>query len=105
MKKHPRVETDDLLDRLAAGQIVPLAAENWDGLSAEFKIAEEIPTGLSGSILLIRRATPGGGKRLGWALVEEPEPGVRVVRPLKSEKEARALIADRLAAYERMWDG
>ena len=60
---------------------------------------------VSGSILLIRRPKPGAAKQTGWAIVEEPEPKIRVVRPLDSEKEARALIADRLAAYERMWDG
>lgn len=95
----------ELLERLAAGEIVPLAAANWEELAGGFTIAEEIATGLAGSILLVQRPPAAGRKRAGWALVEQPEPRVRVVRPLASEKEARALIAERLAAYERMWDG
>lgn len=98
-------DADELLERLEAGEIVPLAATDWQRLSGAFEIAEEIATGLAGSILLIRRPRGAGKMRPGWALVEQPEPKVRVVRPLASEKEARALIADRLAAYERMWDG
>ena len=104
-RKPVRLDTDELVEQLAAGNIVPLNAENWDSLATTFKIVEEIPTGMSGVILLFRRPLPRGGRRLGWAMVEEPEPNIRVVRPLADEKEARALIADRLAAYERMWDG
>jgi hypothetical protein len=52
---------------------------------------------MAGRILLVRAPL--------WMLVEEPKPTERVLRPMKNEKEARALIAERLAAYERMWDG
>ena len=103
--KPPRVDRNDLLAQLAGGRIVPLTEQNWESLVGGFKIVEEISTGMSGVIQRIRRPNPAGGKLLGWALVEEPEPTRRVVRPLANEKEARALIADRLAAYERMWDG
>lgn len=99
--KPQTLEFEVLEQRLDAGAIVPLTASCWDALQPRYLIREEIPTGMSGSILLIRREK----KKPGWALVEEPEPKVRVVRPLMSEREARALIADRLAAYERMWDG
>lgn len=93
-----------LVTELAAGTIVPMSDENWLKLAAQFKLVEDLPTGLGGVILLVRRPMPTGQK-LGWALVEEPKPGEKVVRPLANEKEARALIKDRLAAYERMWDG
>ena len=106
MTRNPsRLSSGALIEKLAAGKIVPLVSGNWNDLAEEFKIVEEISTGLAGSILLIRRPLPGKGKRQGWAIVEEPKPEERVIRPLKNEKEARALIADRLAAYERMWDG
>ncbi len=104
-KKPSRLDIDGLILRLAEGKIVPLASDNWSDLVSGFKIVEEISTGMSGSIYLIRRPLPEGKKFSGWALVEEPEPKIRVVRPYDSQQEARALIADRLAAYERMWDG
>jgi hypothetical protein len=94
----------DLITRLSAGDIVPLSEKVWTSVAEKFKLVAEIDTHLAGTILLVRRPGPPG-KRSGWALVEEPEYGRRVIRPLADEKSARALIAERLAAYERMWDG
>ena len=48
---------------------------------------------------------PAGARRRRWAVVEEPAVGERVVRPLPDQAAVKALIAERLAAYERMWDG
>ena len=102
MKRAPGLA--ELLDALDAGAIVPLTAAAWAKLADNFPLVEDIATGLGGHILLVRRPLPAG-RRQGWALVEDPKPGQKVVRPLAGEKEARALIKDRLAAYERMWDG
>lgn len=99
-----RLTLEGLVNKLADGAIVPLSAEKWAGLAEHFPLVEDIDTSMSGRILLVRRPAPGGGKS-GWAIVEDPEPRQKVIRPLKNEKEARALIAERLAAYERMWDG
>lgn len=96
--------SEKLVADLAAGNIIPLSTDQWTGVAGTFKFVDEIPTGLGGTMLLVRRPLPVG-RKLGWALVEDPEPGRKVIRPLATEKEARALIADRLAAYERMWDG
>ena len=98
------MKREELYESLAAGVIVPLSAAQWRSLAEGFAVVEEIDTHLAGHILLVRRPVPGR-KRPGWALVEDPEPRKKVIRPLENEKEARALIADRLAAYERMWDG
>jgi len=95
---------DRLLADLEAGRIVPLAEEDWRELRGSFTLVDDVDTGLGGRILLVRRPRPGGRRR-GWAIVEDPKPGEKVVRPLPDEATARALIADRLAAYERMWDG
>jgi len=43
--------------------------------------------------------------RAGLAAVERPGAGRRVVRPLPDEEAVRRFVADRLTAYERMWDG
>jgi len=94
----------NILSRLAAGQIVVLTPTQWEKAAGMFSLKETINTGLAGDILLMKRSLPGKNKQ-AWALLEEPKPDEKVIRPLDTEREARALIADRLAAYERMWDG
>jgi len=95
---------EKLLASLAEGSIVALDEAAWPKLAGAFPVVADIDTSMSGRILLVRRPVPGK-KALGWAIVEDPAPREKVIRPLANEKEARALIADRLAAYERMWDG
>ena len=102
MSQHLTVE--GLVDKLAEGAIVPMGADEWVEVAENFPLVEDIDTFMSGRILLVRRPVPQGNKP-GWAIVEDPAPSQKVIRPLNNEKEARALIADRLAAYERMWDG
>ncbi|MBU2502275.1 hypothetical protein KJ682_13165 [bacterium] len=102
MKK--KLDLTDLIEALAAGRIVPLPVERWRNLAGAFTVVETIPTGLAGDILLVRRPVPGG-RTPGWALVEQSKPDERVVRPLPGRKQALALAGERLAAYERMWDG
>jgi hypothetical protein len=99
-----KINADDVLMQLSAGIIVPLTEKQWLKLEESFSIVDTIETGMSGQIQLLRRPL-NKGKKLGWAFVEQPKDGQRVIRPFKSEKEARALIMDRLGAYERMWDG
>ncbi len=97
-------DPDKLMQRLAAGNIVPLPVEQWQQVASLFSEVSRTPTGMGAPILLVRRPVPGK-KALGWAIVEESKPGERVIRPMASRKEAQALIGERLAAYERMWDG
>lgn len=96
--------SEDLLLKLATGKIIVLSPSQWEEVASDFPVKDAIGTGLAGDILLVRRSLPGK-KKIAWAIVEEPKPSERVIRPLATEKEARALIADRMAAYERMWDG
>ncbi len=95
---------EDLVGKLAGGAIVPMGADEWAGLAEHFPLVDDIDTFMIGRILLVRRPLPKG-KKPAWAIVEDPAPSQKVIRPLKNEKEARALIAERMAAYERMWDG
>jgi len=95
---------DGLTAALDEGRIVPLPVGEWEALAGAFKEVSRTPTGMGAPILLVRRPIPGR-KTLGWAIVEESKPGERVVRPMPDRKTAQALIGERLAAYERMWDG
>ncbi len=92
----------ELLRRLAAGEIVPLTAARWAEWSGGFTIVETVPTALGGALQAVCWSADGAVR---WGLVEEPETGRRAVRPLANEAAVKALIAERLAAYERMWDG
>ncbi len=99
-----KIQGDDILMQLSAGIIVPLTEKQWLQIEESFTTVDTIETGMSGQIQLLRRPM-NKSKKLGWAFVEQPKEGERVIRPFKNEKEARALIKDRLGAYERMWDG
>jgi hypothetical protein len=88
----------ELVDRLAAGGTVPLSAEEWDGLAADFPVEERHPTQLAGDLLIVRVGDD-------LAAVESPSKGARVARLLGGPDDARAFVAKRMEEYERMWDG
>ena len=100
--KRPR-SAAELRRRLDDGETVPLTTARWQQWGGNFEVVEEVSTSLGGVIQVVR--WPAGKKERRWALVEEPQPGERVVRPLPDRGAVKALIAERLAAYERMWDG
>jgi hypothetical protein len=100
--KRPR-SAAELLRRLDAGEIVPLKAASWEAWRDRFAVPEAVPTALGTVIEVVR--WPAAGRQRRWGIVEEPAAGERVVRPLPDRAAVKALIADRLAAYERMWDG
>lgn len=89
---------------LAEGRIVPLPEAEWERLASAFPLAQAIETGIAGPLLVVRRPVPGR-RGPGWAVVERPRPGERVVRPLPDQRATKALVQERLKAYERMWDG
>ena len=95
---------ETLTAALAAGRVVPLSEPEWAAVAGALPTVRAIETGIAGPLLLVRRALPGR-RAAGWAVVERPKPGERVVRPLPDRRTADALINERLKAYERMWDG
>lgn len=98
------ITLDELLARLAAGEVVPVEFEDWQAWGEALPVVQTVPSAMGGDKHAVRWPVPGTRRR-GWALVEEPEPGLLAVRPLRDRKQVLALIAERLAAYERMWDG
>lgn len=94
----PRRDAETLAGRLAAGEIVPLSAAQWERHADGFAVVDRHDTRLAGDLLLVRRGAV-------WAVVERPSPAERVVRPFTDEAEARRFVAGRLALYERVWDG
>ena len=94
----PRIDAKTLERRLGAGEIVRLSKAQWGRFAVRFEVIERHDTRLAGDLLLVRR------DRL-WAAVERPAPGKRVMRPLNDRQSARAFVAERLALYDRVWDG
>ena len=88
----------ELTARLSNGEVVPLATAEWEALAPGFDVVEEHDTGLSSSLLIVRGPA-------GLAAVERPAAGQRVARPLPDLAAVGPFVADRLRAYERMWDG
>ena len=89
---------DELDDRMTRGEIVALSRDDWEGLSVGYEILRQEDTKLAGLISLLRGPT-------GLVLMEEPKPGKRVLRPMADEATAEQFIRDRMAMYDRMWDG
>lgn len=87
-----------LLAKLAEGEIVALTPATWDKLASLFEVRQRKATGLAGELLIVKN-----GKQL--AAVEEADAKTRAVRPLASLKAADLFVKERMAVYDRMWDG
>lgn len=87
-----------LLDRLAAGEIIELPETEWEKSAGAFAVLEQHDTRMRGMILVVEST-------VGLAVVEQPSPASRVVRAMANRDEVRSFVQDRLAAYDRMWDG
>jgi len=94
----PAATPADLLATLEAGRVARLPPDAWRHLSGSFTEVERYATGLAGDLLIVR--TPAG-----LAAVETPSDREVVVRPLADPAAALAFVTDRLAQYERMWEG
>jgi hypothetical protein len=104
MTRKQHWDAPSLVAALAEGRIIPLGEAEWAALADGFPVARSIETGIAGTLLVVRRPVPGR-RAAGWAVVERPQPGERVVRPLPDQRATKALVDERLRAYERMWDG
>jgi len=93
------MDVDGLLERLRVGEVVAVPRDEFDTLSAAFAYERTVDTGLAGPIHVVHVDDL-------WAVVEFPRRSVDVaVRPLADADEVDAFIDDRLAVYEKMWDG
>jgi hypothetical protein len=92
------VDNEQLAARLGGGEVVVLPEPEWRTLEASYDVLASHDTGLAGLLQLLRG--PGG-----IVAVEAPKPHERTVRAFGDEPTARQFVADRLARYERMWEG
>lgn len=89
---------NDLLAALASDEIARVPAATWPQLAEAFFEVERHATGLAGDLVIVR--TPAGP-----AAVEAPSDHEVVVRRLAGPDAIRRFVTDRLAQYERMWEG
>jgi hypothetical protein len=92
------VDCSELERRLDVGEIVRLTRDDWNSCCQRYAVVEQHDTGLRGELLIVEHPT-------GLAVVEEPSPTERAIRPIASLADAHQLLTDRLATYDRMWDG
>lgn len=92
------MSVEEIERRLATERIVPLPAAEWERVASAFEEVEHHHTMVAGDLLVIRTGS-------GLAAVEQPAPGERVVRFLGDGAVARRFVEERMAQYERMWDG
>jgi len=86
------------MKKLAAGEIVSLTKASWEKQAGGFTVVREVETGLAGALLIVEQDGL-------TAAVERPKEGRRVVRPLAGPGDAERFVAERMAAYDRLWDG
>jgi uncharacterized membrane protein len=87
-----------LRQRLEHESVVILTADEWERSQDAVTEVERHATGLVGDLVIVRLDDV-------FAAVESPTPAERVIRRLGSTAEASAFVAQRLAQYERMWEG
>ena len=90
--------SEDLADRLRSERIVPMSEQEWVSVATDFDEVERHDTIVSGTLLIVQ--TPDG-----LAAVEQPKASQRVVRLLGNPETTHQFVKERLALYERMWDG
>jgi len=79
-------------------EVIAFPSEELDLLLEQTETLREVDTGIAGRIRILRC-----DDRI---LIQERTPeGAHFVRKLPSQSAAEGLIEERLAAYERMWDG
>lgn len=83
---------------LGSQPVVIIAPADWPDLSAIFTEIERHDTGFAGALVLLQSEE-------GLAALEQPSAERWVVRRLGDRSEADRFVQDRLAQYERMWDG
>jgi len=90
--------SDQLAEAAASTPVVDLSGVELDRLLRGAVIAEERNTLISGMIRVLEVGPV--------VLVQEETPdGRALLRRVASRAEADEFLADRLATYERMWDG
>jgi len=89
---------DELVARLADGGILSVSTPEWERAAERFEEVERHDTYLAGDLVILRGPH-------GLVALESPRQAERVLRPLADDAVARQFVADRLALYERMWDG
>ncbi len=88
----------ELCTRLATGEVVVVPAADWQEVAPAFATVLREDTLVSGDIVVAEGPC-------GPVVVEQPRPEERVVRRTPDLAAARAFVAERLATYDRMWNG
>ncbi|MDH4043440.1 MAG: hypothetical protein OEY20_01835 [Gemmatimonadota bacterium] len=94
----PSAPVQDLLATLAAGRVARLGMDEWTAMATAFPEMERHATGLAGDLVIVQVAD-------GLAAVEAPTDPERAIRYLGDWDAVRRFVAERLAQYERMWEG
>ena len=88
----------DLRERLTSAPVVELTEVELDRLRASGETVRDDNTGVAGRIRILSLD--------GMIVVQEQTPQRRIlVRVMPSLESAQRFVDDRLAAYDKMWDG
>ncbi len=92
------ISIDGIIDEFKQSAVIPIERAELPHLLDQAAVVKEVDTHISGWIRILD---------LDGIIIleEETTEGEVLLRQFKSVEMAAALIGDRLATYERMWDG
>jgi len=92
------ISIKEILDEFKQSAVIPIERAELPHLLDQAVVVKEVDTNISGWIRILD---------LDGIIIleEETTEGEVLLRQFKSVEKAAALIEDRLATYERMWDG
>jgi hypothetical protein len=87
-----------LQERLRSERVITIAPPSWPHLSSAWREIERHATHFAGDLVLLQSGDE-------FAALEQPSPDQWVLRHLPDRTAAQDFVRERLAQYDRMWDG
>jgi hypothetical protein len=87
-----------LRERLRSKGVIPFAPSEWPRVAAAWREIERHATHFAGDLVILQSGDE-------FAALEQPSPERWLIHHLPDRESAREFVSERLAQYDRMWDG
>jgi hypothetical protein len=94
----PTEDPQALRERLRSEGVITIDPSSWPHLSSAWREIERHATHFASDLVLLQSGDE-------FAALEQPSPDQWVIRHLPDGEAAQEFVRERLAQYDRMWDG